>query len=78
MRNMRSSLPVFIFIGLALVAIIGVIILETSATSAGIAVNNTSTDTLSTGMYETEYNIVLGVSGLLLLVAGYFALKLLT
>jgi len=75
MRNMRSPMPIFIFVGLALIAVIGVIILGASATSASIAVNNTSTEPLSTGIYSIETSIIFGFSALLVIVAGYFALK---
>lgn len=75
MRNMRSPLPIFIFIGLGLIAVIGVIILGASSTAAVAQVNNTSTDDLSITIYHEEYYLVFGLAALLLLIAGYFALR---
>jgi hypothetical protein len=82
MRNMRSPLPIFIFIGLALIAIIGVIILGASSTSAVVevnnsymGVNNTSTDDLALTMYHEEYYLIYGIAAILFLVAAYFALR---
>lgn len=75
MRNMRSPLPIFIFIALGLIAIIGVIILGASATSAVVAVNNTSTEELPLTIYHTEYYVVFGLAAILILLAGYFAFR---
>lgn len=75
---MRSSLPVFIFVGLALVAVVGMAMLGAASTAAVKEVNNTSTEELPLAIYETNYGLVFGISALLILMAGYFALKLLT
>lgn len=75
MRGMRSSLPIFLFIGIAFIAVIGVIVLGAAATSASEEVNTTATDDLSIGIYTWEYGLMFGIGALLLLVAGYFALR---
>ncbi len=75
MRNMRSPLPIFIFIGLGLLAVFGVIILGASSTSAVAEVNNTSTEELPLSIYHTEYFVVFGIAAILLLLAGYFAFR---
>jgi len=75
MRNMRSPLPIFIFIGLSLLAVIGVITLGASSTAAVAQVNNTSTDDLSIAIYHEEYYVVFGIAALLMILAGYFAFR---
>lgn len=75
MRAMRSSLPVFLFIGIALIAIIGVMVLQSAATSASVEVGNTTTDDFSTGVYSIEVWVMYGIGALLFLVAGYFVLR---
>lgn len=88
MRNMRSPLPVIIFIGIALFAVIGIIVLESSAKSASTSVinttayeasldeyGNTTSEDLPVGIYTVEYSIMFGLSALILLIAGYFALR---
>lgn len=78
MRAMKSSLPIFIFIGLALFAIIGIAVLEAGAANASIAVNNTSTEDLAVNIYSGEAYILYGIGAILLLLAGYFALRVFT
>lgn len=75
MRAMRSPLPIFIFVGIALIAVIGVIILGASSTSAVVEVNNNETEELPLSIYHTEYYVVFGLAVLLMLLAGYFALR---
>jgi NADH:ubiquinone oxidoreductase subunit 6 (subunit J) len=75
MRNMRSPLPIFIFIALGLIAVIGVIILGASSTAAVAEVNNTSTEELPLTIYHTEYYVVFGIAAILILLAGYFAFR---
>lgn len=75
MRAMRSSMPIFIFLGLGLIAVIGVIVLGASATSASVAVNNSSMEPLAVGVYSGETAVVFGFAALLIIIAGYFALR---
>jgi hypothetical protein len=75
MRVMRSSLPIFLLVGLAMISIIGVIILQAGATAAVSEVNDTAKEELSLGMYEMQYGLAFGIGALLLIVAGYFALR---
>lgn len=75
MRNMRSPLPIFIFVGIALIAVIGVIILGASSTSAVVEVNNNETEELPLSIYHTEYYVIFGLAALLMLLAGYFAFR---
>lgn len=72
---MRSSLPIFIFVGLALVATIGIVIFGTVTTSAVAEVNNESKEELPLTIYGMEYGLIFGLGGLLCLLAVYFALK---
>jgi len=78
MKPMRSSLPIFLLIGLALISVIGVILLETGAGAAVAEVNDTAKDDLSLGMYEIEYGLMFGVGAMFFIVALYFVLKTLT
>ena len=73
---MRSPLPIFIFIGLALIAVIGLITLQYASTSASIEVNNTTSEPVATDLYEIDYGIIFGIAALIMLVAVYFALKM--
>lgn len=75
MRNMRSPLPIFIFVGIALIAVIGVIIIGASSTSAVVEVNNTETEELPLTIYHTEYYLIFGFAALMMLLAGYFAFR---
>lgn len=73
--RMRSPLPIFIFVGIALIAIIGVMIMGASSTSAVAKVNNSDTEELPLTIYHTEFYIAFGIATLLMLLAGYFALR---
>ena len=76
--SMRNMMPMFILIGLSLFAVIGVIILQSSATAAVAEVNDTvenETDELSLGIFTAEYGIMFGIAGLLFIVALYLALR---
>ena len=76
MRAMRSPLPVFLLVGIALIAIIGIAVLGSAATSAAKEVNTTATEELSIGIYTWEYGLMFGLAVVIILVAGYFALRM--
>lgn len=74
----RNMMPMFILIGLSLFAVIGAIVLQTSATAAVAEVNDTvdnETDELSLGIFTAEYSIVFGLAILLFVVALYLAFR---
>jgi len=72
---MRSSLPIFIFVGLALVIAIGVAVLEVSTGSAISEVGNSTTEELPITLFGAEYAIMFGLAALLFILGAYFALK---
>jgi len=77
----RNMMPVFILVGLTLFAVIGAVILQTSATAAVAEVNDTATngtDELSLGIFTAEYSIVFGLATLLFIVALYLAFRSMT
>jgi NADH:ubiquinone oxidoreductase subunit 6 (subunit J) len=76
--SMRNMMPMFILIGLLLLTVIGVLVLQSSATAAVAEVNDTvdnETDELSRGIFTAEYGIMFGIAGLLFIVALYLALR---
>lgn len=76
--SMRNMMPMFILIGLSLLTVIGVLVLQSSATAAVAEVNDTvdnETDELSRGIFTAEYGIMFGIAGLLFIVALYLALR---
>lgn len=72
---MRSALPIFILVGVAMIAVLGVVILGAASSAAIAEVNDTSTEELPLVVYESEYAFMFGIAAVLLLVAGYFALR---
>ena len=75
MRSRKSALPIIIFIGLALVAVLGIVVLNTSATSAAMEVNNSSRDNLPLAVNATSSYFVEGIAVILFIIAIYFAVK---
>lgn len=76
--SMRNMMPMFILLGLSLFAVIGVIIMQSSATAAVAEVSDTvteGTDEMSLGIFTAEYGIMFGIAGLLFIVALYLALR---
>jgi fucose permease len=73
---MRSSLPIFIFVGLALIIAIGVAILGASAGSAVAEVGDTATEELPLAVFETSYFIFYGLGFIFVIIAMYFALRM--
>jgi len=73
---MRSSLPIFIFVGLALIIAIGVAILGASAGSAVAEVGNSTTEELPLAIYETDYFVMYGLAAVFIIIALYFALRM--
>ena len=78
MRNMRSPLPVFIFVFIGVLAIVGVVILQASASTAASQVNNSTTENLAVALYGLDFYLMLGISAIIFIVAMIFALKSLT
>ncbi len=72
---MRSPLPIFLLVGLALFAVIGIAIFGSAATTAVAQVNNTTTEEMPLTVYGAEYGIVFGIAALLIIIAAYFALR---
>jgi ABC-type antimicrobial peptide transport system permease subunit len=75
MRAMRGILPIFIFVGLALMAVIGIVIFQSSATAAVVEVNDTSKEELPLTIFDAEYAVIFGIASILMILAGYFALR---
>lgn len=75
MRGGRNTLPVFIFIGLALLAVIGAIVFGSAITTVSVEVNDTETETLSVGVYTVETVLIFGIAAVLCIVAIFFALN---
>jgi uncharacterized membrane protein len=75
MRNMRGTLPIFIFIGLALMAVIGAIVIQYSATAAVGEVNDTSKEELPLTLYSVENAVIYGIAAILMIFAAYFAFR---
>jgi hypothetical protein len=73
---MRSSLPIFIFVGLALIIAIGVAILGASAGSAVAEVGDTATEELPLAVFETSYFIFYCLGFIFVIIAMYFALRM--
>jgi flagellar basal body-associated protein FliL len=76
--RMRSPLPIFILLGIALIAIVGIMVLETSAKSAATEVNNSSRDNVSMVFYTIDNTVIYGVVVMLILIALYFVLRFFT
>ena len=75
MRAIKSPLPIFIFVGIALIAMIGVVIIGASSTSAVVEVNDTAKEELPLTIYHTEYYLIFGFAALMMLLALYFAFR---
>ena len=67
------TLPIFIMVGLAFIAVIGVIILQTASTAAIVEINNSSTEELPLTIYYTEYFLMFGFVAILILLGLYFS-----
>lgn len=76
--RMSSPLPIFILLGLALMAMIGMMVLESSSTAAAVEVNNTTRDPLPLAVYTSDSVVVYGLVVLLVLIALYFVLRFFT
>jgi hypothetical protein len=73
---MKSYLPIIIFIALALVSIIGLAIVESSATAAVVETGNTSKEEVPLTMYTAESAYIYVFAALLMIIAAYFAVKM--
>ena len=62
-------------IGLGLIVLFGIVILDTASTAAIVEVNNTSTEELPLAVHNEGMYLLYGLSIIILLIAGYFALR---
>lgn len=72
---MRGTMPIIIFIGLALIIGLGIVIMQASVTSAAVEVNDTATEELPVAVYSITTILLGGVAAVMFIISAYFALR---